>query len=291
VAGSAGSPLVLLDAPITYRVGDELTHAPMVHDTIRGVDTRLILDTGSTDHILTTELADQIGLEARPGETGTDSIGAAVPSWTLGDVPIQVADREFVLRHVIAISGPERFAGWGIGGFVCPQRLHPTAWVVLDLVADRLILVDGSETDVIAWLLNRTPSLRPVRLAREAGDATILVRAAIHPFDGVITMLDTGGKGTEAAATAVPGLTGGPQQSTGKGVSGGDAFGSVVADQTLEVGEARVAVAQLILRDEMAGRGGLVGMDVLRATILTVSADPARPVIWQVPAANDAPTK
>jgi hypothetical protein len=73
--------------------------------------------------------------------------------------------------------------------------------------------------------------------------------------------------------------------------SGGDAFGSVVADQTLEVGETRVAVPQLILRDEMEGRGGLVGMDVLRGTILTVRADPARSVIWQVPAAIDPRTK
>jgi hypothetical protein len=45
----------------------------------------------------------------------------------------------------------------------------------------------------------------------------------------------------------------------------------------------RVPIPQLILRDEMEGRGGLVGMDVLRGTILTVSADPARAVIWQVP--------
>jgi hypothetical protein len=288
VADAAGSPSVLVDPPITFRVGDDLTHAPMVQATVRGAETKLILDTGSTDHILTTELADQVGLEARPGETGTDSIGATVPSWTLGDVPIQVADQELALRNAIAIGGPEPFAGWGIGGFVSPQHLHPTAWVVLDLAADRLIMVDGIETDVIAWLSRRTPSLRPVRLSREAGDATILVRAAIHPFDGVVTMLDTGGKGTEAAASAVPGLTGGPQQSTGKGVSGGDAFGSVVADQTLEVGGVRVAVRQLILRDEMEGRGGLVGMDVLRGTILTVSADPARPVIWQVPAPTNS---
>jgi hypothetical protein len=296
MADEAGLARVLLDAPITFRVGDELTHAPMFHATIRGVETKLILDTGSTDHILTTELAGQIGLEPRPGEAGTDSIGASVPSWTLGDVPIQVVDQELVLRNVIAISGPEPFEGWGIGGFVSPQHLHPVAWIVLDLAAERLIVVEANKTDVAAWLSLRTPSLQLISLRREAGDPTILVSAAIDPFDPVVTMLDSGGKGTEASASAVPGLAGGPPHSTGKGVSEGEAFGSAVADQTLMVGEARVPVPHLILRDQMEGRGGLVGMDVLRGTVLTVSADPARPVIWQVPAAggsapDDAPAE
>jgi hypothetical protein len=291
VADEAGPPRVLLDAPITFRVDDELTHAPMVQATIRGLETKLILDTGSTDHILTTELAGRIGLEAKPGEAGTDSIGASVPSWTLGDVPVQVAGQELVLRKVIAIAGPKPFERWGVGGFVSPQHMHPTAWVVLDFAAERLIVVDGSETDVTAWLGQRTPSLELVQLARDAGDTTILVQAAIHPFDAVVTMLDSGGKGTEAATSVVPGLSGGPPRSTGKGVSGGEAYGSVVADQTLLVGERRVAIPQLIVRDEMPGRGGLVGMDVLRGTVLTVSADPARSVIWQVPAATDMLTE
>jgi hypothetical protein len=38
----------------------------------------------------------------------------------------------------------------------------------------------------------------------------------------------------------------------------------------------------LIVGPEMDGRDGLVGMDVLRGTVLTVSGDPDRPVLWQV---------
>ncbi len=40
---------------------------------------------------------------------------------------------------------------------------------------------------------------------------------------------------------------------------------------------------RLVVIGDVDGRGILVGMDVLRGTILTVSADPARPVFWQVP--------
>ena len=70
--------------------------------------------------------------------------------------------------------------------------------------------------------------------------------------------------------------------SSGHGVGGSESFGSVVTDQTLRVGDARLPLARLLVRDDMEGRGILVGMDVLRGTILTVSADPSRPVFWQV---------
>src|SRR6266545_2122966 len=124
---------LLLEAPITFRVGDDVTHAPMVEAVVGGSPTRLILDTGSTDHILTTELADRIGLPRSAGEPGTDSAGASVASWALGELQVQVAGLSLALHDVIGIAGPAPFEGWGVGGFLSPQHLHPTAHVVLDL--------------------------------------------------------------------------------------------------------------------------------------------------------------
>ena len=73
------SPRILLDVPITFDVGEQrTTHAPMVQATVHGTPTKLIVDTGSTDHILTIELAEELGLEAIPGEAVTDSTGAQV---------------------------------------------------------------------------------------------------------------------------------------------------------------------------------------------------------------------
>ena len=275
---------VLLDEPITFDVGDgPPTHAPMALVTIRGTTTRLILDTGSTDHILTVELAEQLGLEATEGEAGTDSTGSSVPSWSLGEVQAEIAGQTFLLGNVVGIPGPPPFKKWGIGGIVSPQHLHPSAWAVLDLVGERLILVDLDETDMSAWLIDRAPQLQLLRLERVPGDETMLVRASIEPFEQAVTMLDSGGKGTEMVADLGPGLAAGPQQVTGHGVGGGEAYGAVVAGRTLLVGDARVSVPRLILRDEMDGRGILVGMDVLRGTVLAVSGDPSRPVFWMVP--------
>lgn len=278
------SPSVLLDVPITFEVaGGQRSHAPMVMAVVAGEPTRLILDTGSTDHILTVELAERVGLAAEPGEAGTDSTGASVPSWSLGEVPIQVHGHAYTLGSVVAISAPAPFEGGGIGGFISPQHLHPNAWVVLDMADERLVLVDGDKADVVAWLAAQAPALQPLTLDRVTGEPTILVNASIAPYPAMVTMLDTGGKRTEAAVGAVPGLAGGARLSTGRGVGGGEAFGSEVEGQTLQAGGGSLPIARLVLRDEMEGRGGLVGMDVLSGTVLAVNRDMTQPVYWLIP--------
>jgi hypothetical protein len=279
------TPRILLDEPITFDVGDgKQTHAPMVNATIHGTPTKLILDTGSTDHLLTVELAGQVGLELAEGEEGTDSTGASVPSWSVGDVPVEIGGLSFTLGTVVGINGPPPFIQGGIGGIVSPQHLHPTAWAVLDLAGERFLLIETDGADPSAWLTETVPGMRLLRLDREPGDETILVQAAIEPFRQVVTMLDTGGKRTEMVAGIGPGLAAGPLQVIGHGVGGGESFGSEVADQTLLACDARIPVERLILRDAMEDRDLLVGMDVLRGMVLAVHGDPAKPVLWMVPA-------
>jgi hypothetical protein len=278
----------LLDVPVTFDVGDEQTHVPMVRANLGDIATKLILDTGSSDHVLTIELAEQARLTTEPAEPGTDSTGADVPSWSVGDLGVDIADASFALRDVVAVAGPAPFAGWGVGGFLSPQHLHPTGWTVLDLASDRLILLDGDEAEVAAWLARRSPSLRLLRLERVAGDPTIEVHASLEPFDAVITLLDSGGKSTEFVASAVPGVTGGSRGSSGRGVGGGEVFGSVVEGRSIVVGGTRLRVPKVVIRDSMVGHDGLVGMDVLRGTVLVVSADQERPVFWMVPISNPA---
>jgi hypothetical protein len=282
-AGTLLAMRILLDVPITFDVGNQrATHAPMVHATVRGVPTKLIIDTGSTDHILTIELAGELGLEATPGEAGTDSTGASVASWTLGKVTAAIAEQPFELENVIAITAPAPFPGYGIGGILSAQHLQADAWAMLDLAGERFMLLDGEEAALTAWLIERAPTLELVRLERVPGDTTILVRAAVEPHGPVVTMLDSGGKRTQFAATAVPDAGEGPQTSSGRGVGGGASVGTELAARTLLVGGVRLPVPSLIVGPEMDGRDGLVGMDVLRGTVLTVSGDPDRPVLWQV---------
>ena len=147
----------LLDVPIRFDVGDMVTHAPMVDVVVNGTPTRLILDTGSTDHVLTIELARAAGLPHEPGEAGTDHAGESVDSWFVGDVALEIDGVAFALHDAVAITGPAPFEGWGVGGFLSPQHVHPTAQAVIDLADDRLSSLNGDDAAVEAWLRARSP--------------------------------------------------------------------------------------------------------------------------------------
>ena len=265
---------MFVDVPITFETEDGTSvHSPMIHATVGGIGTRLILDTGSTDHVLTKELIDRVGMDIEPAEDGTDHAGAAVPSWSVGALEVRIAEQPFALRDVVAIAGPPPFAAWGVGGFLSPQHLHPTARVLIDLLNDRLVVVESSGADVDAWLIAHVPSLRPIVLDRIADEPTVAVPAAIEPFATVSTMLNTGGRQTEFASAAVPGLRGTADGRGGTGVGGGRVVGSDVGERVLLVGDARISVPRLVVRDEMDDPPGLVGQDVLRGTALICSAD------------------
>ena len=274
----------LVDLPITFDVGGERTHAPMIDVLVGGILTRLILDTGSTDHVLTIELARAVGLTAEPGEPGTDHAGASVESWTLGEVDARLGAHDVALQGTIAITGPAPFEGWGVGGFASPQHLDPAAFAVLDLVGDRFQLIDADdETTIGPGLARRYPDLDLMTLPRIAGEATPVVLAAIDPYPPVPTMLNTGGRGTEFASAAVPDLSGVEPDRVGHGVGGAAVRGTQVGERVLRVGTATFRVPGLLVRDEVGSMQGLIGMDVLRGTVLVVSSDDRRPVTWLVP--------
>jgi hypothetical protein len=274
----------LLRTSISFEIPGRTTHAPMVRASIGGVSTRLIVDTGCTDHGLTMALVREIGLPAEPGEAGTDAAGASVESWALGDLPVTIGEVTLPLERFVAFEGPPPFEGWGIGGFLSPQHLHPSANVILDLAGDELTIVEGEPTEIGAELSARHPDLRPLWLDRERGDTTVLVRAAIEPCAPVATMLDSGGKATEFAEPAVPGLATGELVGGGRGVSGAQSQGSMVADRVLVAGDARIPVPRLFVRPPFnAACEGLVGMDLMRGTVLMVGADLDRRVLWLVP--------
>lgn len=273
---------ILLDVPITFAVGDGTTHAPMIDVRVGEVATKLILDTGSTDHVLTIELARAAGLDAEPGEPGTDHAGDEVPSWTLGTVAASFDRMPVSLGNAVAITGPAKFAGWGVGGFLSPQHVHPSALAVVDLADDRFLLVDGRADAVRAWAADRRPELVALTCPRDPAELTPVIEAAIEPFPVVPVMFNTGGRGTEFATAAVPGLSGVEPERLGLGVGGSVVPGSEVTDRTLLVGDARFTVPRLLIREQVGSMLGLIGMDVLRGTVLVLGADPAGGVSWLV---------
>lgn len=253
----------------------------MVHAKVAGVPTKLVLDTGSTDHVFTRELARHAHLSLAPAEPGTDHAGAAVESWDLGDVDIEVGGASFVLRHVVAIDGPPQFDSWGVGGFLSPHNLHRSGFIVIDLASNSLSHVEGDVPQISAWLLARHPTMRLLVLPRE-DEEFVAVQASVEPFLSMATMLNTGSD-TEFASQVVPGLGGEPRQNIGHGIGGTQVVGEEFPGQTLLVGNARFSLPRLLVREDMPLPHGIVGMDVLHGTVLAISANRAEPIQWLVP--------
>lgn len=268
---------------ITFEgVDGQTQHAPLVIGTLGGRTTRFVLDTGSDVHLLNEDLAEALGLDKVPGEDGVDHGGATMPSWNVGAVGMDLGEARVTLHDVVAIPAPPPFPGWGVGGILAPQLLHPTAAAVIDLRRDELILAEGSDDDLAAFLRDRSPRLTLLRLPRDAAAANVVVPATIAGYPEIPTLLDTGGKRTEAAASAVPGILAEGSEAMGRGVGGNEFAGASAGPQTLVVAGRRLPVPNLAVRPAMHGTQCLIGMDVLRGTVLTCSADVSRPVFWQL---------
>jgi hypothetical protein len=271
--------------PITFVTEDgTTTHAPMVLADVGGIATRLICDTGASEHVLTLDLARRAGAALSPDEPGTDAAGDAVPSWRLGQLSARVGDWTLSLDGAPVAQGPPPFEGWGIGGFLSPQALHPSGLVVLDLAAGNLAFTDDSPETVAGVVAQRHPALRPIQLARDPSDTTLLVRAAIDGYPEVLTLLDSGARSTSFAEDAVPGLTGGAEAVSGRGLAGREIRAPVVEGARLRVADAVLPIGSLFVTPEAHGVvQGVIGMDLLRGTVLVLAADVASPVTWFVP--------
>jgi hypothetical protein len=183
------------------------------------------------------------------------------------------------LPEVIAIDAPPPFRSLGIGGILSPQHIRPDSAIVLDLAANPgATLVKAGDVD--AWLTDTYPGWRTLRLPSIEGGGTVLVEMAIDAYPPVAAMLDTGAKTTYAAQSAVPGLgEGGVRRSTGRGVGGTEAFGVDVPGRVLRFGDVSLPVDLVVAEHDLGFAGCVVGMDVLRDTVLAVGP-PGSPVRW-----------
>jgi len=278
----------VLRAPIRFvaRSGEPV-HAPVVLATIGAIHTRLVLDTGSDVHLVTRELAEAAGLALTDGDVGTDHAGTELDSWLVGDVPLTLDEStpsaaEIDLHDVVAIPAPAAFIERGIGGILSPQRLHRSAFAIIDEVDDELVLLDTGAEGVRRWVLDRHPGLAVLVLERAPGDARPIVDAAIEPHAPVPVLVNSGGRHTEFEPATVPGLAGGSPERIGVAVSGADVLGAEAGSQVLALGGARVAVPSLKLRTGMDDPPGMLGQDLIRGTVVAVGPDPATPVLWGV---------
>jgi hypothetical protein len=277
---------VIARVPLTFTTASgTTTHAPLVMASVGGAaEARFVLDTGSDVHLLNEDLADELGVDKEPGEEGIDHAGNTMPSWSVGDVPATLGGFEVVLRNSVAIPAPPPFPGFGIRGGLSPQQLHESAWSVLDFATSEMLFLDAVEArDAADFLRERSPAFDLVKLTRDRDFQALVVSAALEGFAEMPTLLNTGGKQAEYSARALPDLRPESIGRLGSGVSGADYSGGSVGSRGLVIAGRRVRLPNVHLREQMHDPQGMVGMDVLRGTVLTCAADVSRPVFWQIP--------
>lgn len=266
---------VVLEAPITYEVSGGRVHSPLVTGRVGDEPTLFVLDTGASDHVLSVDLTEKVGLALSPAEPGTDVSGASVESWTVGNVETEIGGTRVELQKCFAIAGPEVFRSWGIGGILSPQALYPSGWVILDLDSDLLRVLRGREGS--GWEdVRGSHEGRPcLELTRSAGILTAPV--ALEPHATVSGILDSGAPDTEFSRLAARGVAG-LESDSGAGVGGVRVTAGRLGPATIAIGETRIPVSSLSCRESIPAPEGLepapralLGMDLMRGTVVVLA--------------------
>lgn len=287
VARVPKSPRVLMDAVLQYVVsadGVERTLSqPMVKVKSGETETLFIVDTGSTHTVLTRSFVAAVGQSLINAEEGTDHAGAAVKTMTTASLRVTLGTAAFDLDAPLVIEGPPPFAAWGIGGFLSPQQLHPTAILIVDLQQHRLQLVEGRFEEVVSWAETQHPDLRKAGVPRMTGGENtsrlVVVEAVLDRSLPLRLMLNSGGKHAEFSP-AFAGPVDGPEIVSGRGVSGKAVRGIHAPARVLVLGDYRLFLPEIVVRDQGEDWDGQLGSVVLAGSVLVISPDHAQPVTW-----------
>lgn len=263
----------------------------MVDAVVGGVETKLILDTGATDHVLTLEVVDRAGLVRVPGPPGTDAAGTEVPSWEVDRPPIVLGRTSLPEAIVPAIEGPPPFATWGVGGFLSPQSLFEDGVVIVNFAQNSLEVHGASSAVVRETVLSEHPDAVAIEGKRYAS-GTIGIEIAVPPAGRVVAFFDSGAASTAVVMAAVPGA----ERSRTRSVGGTEMEAETITMATVVAGTATFSL-NLSVVSEMAPPEGsatdevpfaAIGMDLLRETLLVIPGRDDGDVLWVVPADHSA---
>jgi hypothetical protein len=256
----------------------------MLVAVVGGVTARLIVDSGASHHVLTMDLVEAAHLVATPAESGSDHSGKSIQTFAVGVVDVALGGASWKLTEVAAIATIPQFKMLGIGGFLSPQHLHGSAYTLMDFPRSSLAVMEGTSAEVAAALGRQNQGMRVLTLVRASRDRKVFIEASVVPEHPGQMELDSGGSATEVLASSLQ-VDSAPTGNSGFGVSGTEVVSMDAGKRTLVLGGVNVSVAHLMARPTMgqADMVGVVGMDVLRATVMAVTRDVAQPVVLAVP--------
>jgi predicted aspartyl protease len=248
---------------------------PLVHGTIAGKPTLLLLDTGAYDHLLEGWFAAELMDASASGKVAAvvdhanrrvamdawSPVSLALDGWgPLGTIrPLATRDQT---------PGPKAF---GVGGILSPQRLARDGPVVIDFTAGEMAGED--EVRAAARLAARRVSLGT---AVRCGN-TYAMAATVEGKDARL-VVDTGAFATDLKASSAPGRALAGRSSVSRDVYaiGGAVTTRLIADAKVTLGSMSEKLDVAIVNDRGGGArcagDGVVGMDVLGRCVLVIEA-------------------
>lgn len=162
-AGSDASPIRV---PLELRrLTEEPGEAPLIRARVNGEETWLLLDSGSSHHVLGRTFADKIGVEATgPSIDGSGAANDSVQPVPLPALKVTLEDAQIHLDNALALPWPQMLESKGVDGVLSPEHLSDRGYVLVDFPGRELIIF-ASEPQLRAWMEKQTRkfSTQPVR--------------------------------------------------------------------------------------------------------------------------------
>jgi aspartyl protease len=277
----APAPAVEKRAALRYETAGKPFPMPLVHVSVAGKPTWMLVDTGSASHVLAGWLARRAGLSLKKrGNQGVDHAGRTIAEFRVDNPRMKIDGWGPVADGpMIATEVPSFYEELDIGGFVSPQQLvtEDGDAVVLDLAVGEMRA--SRYDDAIHKLSHRGSSLAPngARLCQADADPTpapLFIVPATVEKRAVDLLVDTGSEHSDLLASSSAGKALAPRSVANKEEligAGGKISSRIVQGAAIGVGDFSVHTGVRLISgalDRDCQRDGVISMDVLRSCVL-----------------------
>jgi predicted aspartyl protease len=256
---------------------------PLVHGSVAGTPTWMLVDTGANSHVVAGWLARQVGLPLkRLGDLGSDHAGRTIATFRVDHPQVTIDEWGAVPDGpMLATEVPPLIEELGIGGFISPQRLVEGngGAVVLDFVAGEM---RGTHYDDAIHKLGRGGSSIAPNGGRVCEDDASPIQglAFVIPANvegrSVDLLVDTGAQRSDLLVSSSAGKALSARSVPNKEqlyAASGRMTSRTVHGATISVGDFSIRTDLDLIpgsADPYCPRDGVVSMDVLKACVLVL---------------------
>ena len=266
-------------AKLHYELNGRYFPLPVVHGTVLGHPTWMLIDTGANSHVIAAWFAKKIGLQMhRLGDVGTDHAGRSIATFRVEHPKVALDDwGDLDDGPMLVTEVPQIIERLGIGMFVSPQKLNEEGdAVVLDLAANEVRAAYYDE----AAAMDGTTLLDAGTRVCEDTQSPIKGLAYVAPANvggsPAWLLVDTGAQRSDVLAGSIPGKTLAPKSIPNKeqmyGASG-KLTSRTIPRATVVVGDVERQLDVDLIggeSDPYCPRDGVLSMDVLRGCVLVL---------------------